>query len=63
MIIPFYFIDRVLNVAYNITLNSHHKNHINTKLTNEANNLEIEKNHIDKIIKQLSTRYAKLKNQ
>ena len=30
---PYYFTDRNLNAGFNITLESHHTNHANSKLT------------------------------
>ena len=33
MIFTYYFPDRILNTAFNITPKSHHFNHINSKIT------------------------------
>jgi len=43
MIYPYYFTDRILKKALNMTLNSHHINHANSKKTITPKNLEIEK--------------------
>ena len=40
MINPYYFTDRVLQVRFVITLESHHNNHANSKLINKPNYLE-----------------------
>ena len=58
MINPFYFTVRVSNVVYNINLDSHHINHINSKITINSNHLEIEKILFNEIVKQMSNLYA-----
>ena len=65
MINPYYFTDRALQVGFNITLENHHINHANSKLTIKPNYLEfgIELRYINKIIKVLSVIYARLRNQ
>ena len=62
---PYYFPDRVLQVGFSITLESHHINRANSKLIYKPNNPEfgIEVRYIDKIIKELSVTYAKLSFQ
>ena len=53
MINPYYFTDRVLQVGFNITLESHHINHADSKLIVKPNYPEfgIEFHYINKIIK------------
>ena len=65
MINPYYFSDRNLQVAYKINLDSHHNNHINSKLTIKSNfeNTGIEFRFINKIMKEMSIIYARLINQ
>ena len=62
---PYYFSDRSLIVAYKINLDSHHKNHLNSKLTISSNfpNSEIEFRFINKIMREMSIIYARLINQ
>ena len=62
---PYYFTDRVLSVGFKITLESHHNNHANSKISIKPNNPEfgIEDRYINKIIKELSVIYARLINQ
>ena len=55
MITPYYFTDRNLNVGFNITLESRHINHANSKLTNTPNYPEfgIEVRYIHKIRRRI----------
>ena len=65
MINPYYFSDRNLQVAYKINLDSHHINHLNSKLTITSNfeNIGIEFRFINKIMREMSIIYARLLNQ
>ena len=65
MIIPYYFTDRNLKVGFKINLDSHHINHLNSKITITPNFKEfgIEVRYINKIIKEMSVIYARLINQ
>ena len=65
MITPYYFTDRNLRVGFKINLDSHHINHLNSKLTITPNHPEfgIEVRYINKIMKELSSIYARLINQ
>ena len=65
MINPYYFIDRNLQVAYKINLDSHHINHLNSKLTISSNfeNTGIEFRFINKIMREMAIIYARLINQ
>ena len=65
MINPYYFSDRFLKVAYKINLDSHHINHLNSKLTIKSNfeNTGIEFRFINKIMREMSIIYARLINQ
>ena len=65
MINPYYFSDRNLKVAYKINLDSHHINHLNSKLTISSNfeNTGIEFRFINKIMREMSIIYARLINQ
>ena len=65
MINPYYFSDRDLKVAYKINLDSHHINHLNSKLTISSNceNTRIEFKFIIKIKRELSIIYSRLINQ
>ena len=65
MINPCYFTDRKLQVGFKINLNSHHINHLISKLTISPNHPEfgIEVRYINKIMKELSVIYARLINQ
>ena len=62
---PFYFTDRALQVGLNISLESHHINHANSKFIIKINYPEfgIEVRYINEIIKELSIVYARLVNQ
>ena len=64
MINPYYFTDRNLRVRFKIDLDSHHINHLNSKLTIIPNypEFEIEIRYNNKIIKELSSIYARLIN-
>ena len=65
MLNPYYFNDRALQVGFDITLESHHINHPNSKLIVKPNSPEfaIEVRYINKTIKELSVIYARLINQ
>ena len=65
MINPFYFTDNNLRVGFKINLDSHHINHLNSKLTITPNHPEfgIEFRYINKIMKELFIIYARLINQ
>ena len=65
MINPYYFSDRNLQVAYKINLDSHHINHLNSKLTISSNfeNTGIEFRYFNKIMREMSIIYARLINQ
>ena len=65
MINPHYFTDRNLKVGFNITLESHHINHANSKLIIKPSCPEfgIEGRYINKIIKELSVISATSINQ
>ena len=65
MINPYYFSDRNLQVAYKFNLDSHHINHLNSKLTITSNfeNTGIGFRFINKIIREMSIIYARLMNQ
>ena len=62
MINPYYFSDRNLQVAYKINLDSHHINHLNSKLTITSNfeNTGTEFRFINKIMREMSIIYARL---
>ena len=65
MINPYYFTDRNLQVGFKINLDSHHINHLNSKLTITPNHPEfgIEVRYINKSMKEVSIIYARLINQ
>ena len=65
MINPYYFTERNLQVAYKINLDSHHINHLNSKLTISSNfeNTGIEFKFINKIMREMAIIYARLINQ
>ena len=65
MINPYSFTDRALQVGLNITLESHHINHANSKLIVKPNypGFGIEVRYINKIMKELSVIYVRLINQ
>ena len=65
MINPYYFTDRNLKVAYKINLDSHHIDHLNSKLTISSNfsDTGIEFRFINKIMREMSIIYARLINQ
>ena len=65
MLNPYYFTDNNLGVGFNINLDSHHINHLYSKLTISPNHPEfgIEVRYINKNMKKLSSIYARLKNQ
>ena len=64
MINPYYFSDRNLKVAYKINLDSHHINHLNSKITITSNfqDTGIEFRFINKIMREMSIIYARLIN-
>ena len=57
--------DRALRVGFKITLDSYHINHANSKVTIIPiyPEFSIESRYINKIMKELSIIYARLKNQ
>ena len=65
MINPYCFIDNNSKVGFKVSLDSHHINHLNSKLTITTNHPEfgIEVRYINKIMKELSVIYARLINQ
>ena len=65
MLKPYYLTDRNLKIGFKIDLDSHHINHANSKLTVIPNYPEfgIEILYINKIMKYLSTIYARVINQ
>ena len=65
MINPYYFSDRRLVVAYKINLDSHHINHLNSKITISSNfpNTGIEFRFINNIVREMAIIYARLINQ
>ena len=65
MINPYYFSDRNLQVAYKINLDSHHINHLNSKVTISSNfeNTGMEFRFINKIMREMAIIYARLINQ
>ena len=62
---PYYFTDRNLKVGFKFTLDSHHNNHANSKLTIIPNYPEfgIEVRYINKIMKEFFVIYARILNQ
>ena len=62
MINPYYFSDRNLIVAYKINLDSHHINHLNSKLTITSNfgNTGIEFIFNNKIMREMAIIYARV---
>ena len=60
-----YFTDRNIKVGFTISLDSHHINHANSKLTITPYypELGIEVRYINKIMKELSVIYARIVNQ
>ena len=65
MINHYYFSDRNLKVAYKFNLDSHHINHLNSKVTITSNfeNTGIEFRFINKIMREMAIIYARLINQ
>ena len=65
MLNPYYFTDNNLRVGFKINLDSHHINHLKSKLTITPNHPEsgIEVHYINQIMKELSNIYARLINQ
>ena len=62
---PYYFIDKNLQVGFNIYLDSHHINHANSKITIKPTHPEfgIEFHYINQIVEELSVIHARLINQ
>ena len=62
---PHCFLDRALHFAFNISLDSHHINHSNSKLIIKPifPNFGIEFRYLNKILKETATIYARLINQ
>ena len=65
MINPYYFIDRIIKIGFNINLESHNNNHAASILTSAPNFPEfgIDSQYIFRIMKEMATIYARLKNQ
>ena len=65
MINPSYFTDRALKVGFNITVESHHINHANSKKSIKPNYPEfgIEVRDLNKNSEELATIHARLINQ
>ena len=65
MINPYYFTDRNLKVRFKINLSSYHINQSSSKITTTQNypDFDIEVLYTNKIMKKLSTIYARLTNQ
>ena len=63
--IKYKFTDNILNIAYDITVDSHHKKDLNSQITitSKFDNIGIEMYFIDKIFKEMSHIYAKFINQ
>ena len=60
MINPYYFTDRVLQIGFNITLESHHFNHAISEIVIKPKYLQlgIEVRYIIEIIEEISVIYA-----
>ena len=56
---PYYFIDRALQVEFNITLDGHHINHASSKLTINPNYSQIEIRYVKEMLEEMTTVYAK----
>ena len=65
MINPYYFTDGALQIRYNITLDSHHTNHADSKTLIKPNfpEIGIESRYFNKILKTIASIYARLFNQ
>ena len=65
MINPYYFTNRALRVGFNITPESHHVNHANSKLTIKTfySEFGVEVRYYKKIMKELSVTFSRLINQ
>ena len=63
--IEYNFTDNILNIAYDITVDKHHKKNINSqiRITSKFDTFGIEMNFVDKIFKEMSHIYAKFINQ
>ena len=63
--IEYKFTDNILNIAYDITVDSHHKKDLNSQITitSELDNTGIEMYYINKIFEEMSHLYAKFINQ
>ena len=59
---PQYISDRVANVAYNNNLDSHHINHMNSKMTMSSNPLDFGKNHANKRLEEMANKHARILN-
>ena len=59
------FTDKILKIAYDITIDNHHGKHANSQIpiTSKFDNIGIDINHINKIMEEMSYVYAKLINQ
>ena len=65
MNIPFYFFDEILKIGFKINVESHNINQANSILIITPNfpEFKVDFRFINKIIKELSVIYAKLRNQ
>ena len=59
------FTDNILNIAYDFTVDKHHKKNLNSQITitSKFDTFGIEMNFVDKIFKEMSHIYAKFINQ
>ena len=63
--IEYKFTDIILNIAYDITVDKHHKKNLNSQITitSKFDTFGIEMNFVDKIFREMSHIYAKFINQ
>ena len=61
----YYFTDKLLKIAYDISIENHHDKHGNSliPISSKFDNIGIDKNHINKIRQEMSHVYAKIFNQ
>ena len=59
MINPEYFTSRILKIAFNITLDSHHTNHANSKVFTSLKYSGTEIRYVNKTLKEMATIYAR----
>ena len=62
---PYYLIDEIVGIGFKINLESHNIHHANSVLIIEPDfpEIGIETRYINKILKEMATIYARLKNQ